>query len=375
VSILHRYVAGGFLLIFGMAVAVFAFVMGIGSVIRLVDLVARGVSAAALLRYFAFSFPFILQYAIPMSVMTATLLLFTRLSMDGEVAAMKACGMSLWQIVAPVVLASAAISLVSLYIGNWMSPQSRFAQRMMVNEFSREDPLLLVEQGRWIRDFPDLMVYIGSKRGTNLSEIVIYQHDDNTMRSSIRARSGTVGVSADGRELVVDLYDVRMEQPDRKDPANPAKTQIMVAEYYPQRIDLSVGRKTNRITKRPRDMTLPELMESFRSPLTSVRGIQLPPGAIREERMKTLVEINSRMAMAFSCFAMTLIGIPLGMRSKRRESSVGVLVSLLVIFCFYLFIMVAKSMASQPGLYPDLFVWIPVVVAEAGGLWLIRRMS
>jgi lipopolysaccharide export system permease protein len=106
-----------------------------------------------------------------------------------------------------------------------------------------------------------------------------------------------------------------------------------------------------------------------------VRGIQLPPGAIREERMKTLVEINSRMAMAFSCFAMTLIGIPLGMRSKRRESSVGVLVSLLVIFCFYLFIMVAKSMASQPGLYPDLFVWIPVVVAEAGGLWLIRRMS
>jgi lipopolysaccharide export system permease protein len=328
-----------------------------------------------LLRYFAFSFPFILQYAIPMSVMTATLLLFTRLSMDGEVAAMKACGMSLWQIVAPVVLASAAISLVSLYIGNWMSPQSRFAQRMMVNEFSREDPLLLVEQGRWIRDFPDLMVYIGSKRGTNLSEIVIYQHDDNTMRSSIRARSGTVGVSADGRELVVDLYDVRMEQPDRKDPANPAKTQIMVAEYYPQRIDLSVGRKTNRITKRPRDMTLPELMESFRSPLTSVRGIQLPPEAIREERMKTLVEINSRMAMAFSCFAMTLIGIPLGMRSKRRESSVGVLVSLLVIFCFYLFIMVAKSMASQPGLYPDLFVWIPVVVAEAGGLWLIRRMS
>ncbi len=374
-SILNRYVAGGFLLVFGMAVAVFAFVMGIGSVIKLVDLVARGVSAPALLRYFALSFPFILQYAVPMSVMTATLLLFTRLSMDGEISAMKACGMSLWQIVAPVVLASAAISLASLYIANWMSPQSRFAQRTMVNEFSREDPLLLVEQGRWIREFPGLMVYIGAKRGTNLSEIVIYQHDDNTMRSSIRARSGTVGVSADGRELVVDLYDVRMEQPDRKDPANPAKTQIMVAEYYPQRIDLSTRLKSTRITKRPRDMTLPELMESFRSPPTSVRGIELPPETIREERMKTLVEINSRMAMAFSCFAMTLIGIPLGMRSKRRESSIGVLVSLLVIFCFYLFIMVAKSMATQPDLFPDLFVWIPVVAAEAGGLWLIRRMS
>ncbi|MBM4154430.1 MAG: YjgP/YjgQ family permease [Lentisphaerae bacterium] len=374
-TILNRYVAGGFLLIFGMAVAVFAFVMGIGSVIKLVDLVARGVSAPALLRYFALSFPFILQYAIPMSVMTATLLLFTRLSMDGEISAMKACGMSLWQIVAPVVMAAALISGVSLYISNWLSPESRFAQRRMVNEFSKEDPLLLVEQGRWIRGVPNLMVYIGSKKGTNLSDIVIYQYDENTMRTSIRARAGTVGVSADGRELVVDMVDVRMEQPDRKDPANPAKAQIMVAEYYPQRIDIAARRQASTLNKRPRDMTLPELMVAYRNAAAPYLGLELPPETVRDDRMKTLVEINSRMAMSFSCFAMTLIGIPLGMRSKRRESSIGVLMSLLVIFCFYLFVMVAKSMAGNPALHPDLFVWIPVVAAEAGGLWLIRRMS
>ncbi|MBU4459946.1 MAG: LptF/LptG family permease, partial [Verrucomicrobia bacterium] len=128
-SILNRYVAAGFLLVFGVSVAVFAFVMGIGSMIRVIDLVARGVPAAALGRYFLLSFPFILQYAIPMSVMTATLLLVTRLSLDGEISAMKACGMSLWQIVAPVIVASIAIAALSAYVSNWVSPRSRTAQR------------------------------------------------------------------------------------------------------------------------------------------------------------------------------------------------------------------------------------------------------
>jgi lipopolysaccharide export system permease protein len=374
VSILNRYVAAGFLLVFGVSVAVFVFVMGIGSMIRVIDLVARGVPAAALGRYFLLSFPFILQYAIPMSVMTATLLLVTRLSLDGEISAMKACGMSLWQIVAPVIVASIAIAALSAYVSNWVSPRSRTAQREVLASFTGSDPLLLIEQGRWIREFPGLMIYIGGKRGTNLSEIVIYQHDEQTMRSSIRARSGTVGVSPDGRELWVDLRDVRMEQPDRKDPRNPSKTQIMVAESYPHRIDVAkMQKKAGQQRKKAGDMTLDELVAGIADPGVQFAG--LPPAEVYRERMKHLIEAHSRMAMSMSCFAMTLIGIPLGMRSRRRESSLGVLVSLIVIFLFYFFVMAAKSMADNPALHPELIVWIPVVVAELGGLRLIRRLN
>ncbi len=373
-SILSRYVGLAYLLIFGVALTVFAFVMGLGSVIRVIDLVARGVSAPALLKYFLLSFPFILQYAIPMSVMTATILLVTRLSLDGEIAAMKACGMSLWQVVSPIIAASVMISFASMYISNWMSPRSRAAQRDIVTAFSSADPLLLIEQGRWIRDFPGLMVYIGGKSGTNLSEIVIYQHDEDSMRSSIRARSGTVRTSPDGAELLVDLFDVRMEKADRKDPLNPAKSQTMIAEFYPQRFDVSKLRKQQSVRKKKAgDMPMDELFDVIRH--ADRIYASLLPSEIRTERMKALVEANSRMAMSLSCIAMTLIGIPLGLRSRRRESSIGVLVSLLVIFFFYFFVMIAKSMSTKPDLYPDLLVWIPVLAAEIGGLWMIHKAN
>jgi lipopolysaccharide export system permease protein len=88
-----------------------------------------------------------------------------------------------------------------------------------------------------------------------------------------------------------------------------------------------------------------------------------------------VVEANKRLALALSCFAFTLLGIPLGMRSKRKESSVGVAISLLLVFLFYLFIIVANSLVGRPELRPDMIVWIPVILAEIIGFGLVRRLN
>lgn len=374
-KILERYVAGGFLLIFGVAVAVFSFVMGIGSIVRAIEMVARGVSAPALAKFFLLNVPFILQYTIPMSVMTATLLLFTRLSMDGEITAMKACGMSLWKIVSPVVLGAILIAVAAAAIGGWISPRSRMAQRAVLAEFLEGDPLALLEPGRWIREFPNLMIFIGGRTGDGMTDIVIYEHEDGVVKSSVRARRGSVRRAEASDSLMIDLYDVRMEQPDRSDPSNPAKTRVVVADYYPQEFDASVLRRKPRVRPKPTDMTIPQLMEVV---VGKVEGAGWTPGPLpideeRKERSRYFVEWNSRFAMACSCFAMPLLGIPLGMRSHRRESSVGVMVSLLVIFCFYFFIMIAKALAERPDVHPGLIVWIPVIAAQLVGLRLILK--
>ena len=44
-----------------------------------------------------------------------------------------------------------------------------------------------------------------------------------------------------------------------------------------------------------------------------------------------------------------LHGIPLGIKAQRRESSVGVLISMLLVLAFYLFILVAESLSKRPG--------------------------
>jgi lipopolysaccharide export system permease protein len=81
------------------------------------------------------------------------------------------------------------------------------------------------------------------------------------------------------------------------------------------------------------------------------------------------------LALSVSCFAFTLLGIPLGVRSRRKESSIGVLISLVLVFFFYFFIIVADALIGHPEFRPDLIIWIPVLLAEIVGAIMIRRLN
>jgi len=146
--ILTRYLVKDYLVTFGMTVTVFTFVMTLGSVIKAIDLLARGVAGGLIVQFFALNIPFVLQFTIPMATMTTSLLLFTRLSLDGEITALKACGMSLWDIVTPLLWTSLLLTAASLWLSGDVSPRCRFAQRGIITQLANTDPLALVEEGK-----------------------------------------------------------------------------------------------------------------------------------------------------------------------------------------------------------------------------------
>lgn len=372
--ILNRYMGRNYLATFLMSVAVFSFIMCIGSVIRAIDLMSRGISAAALLKFFFLSFPYILQFTVPMSAMTTALLVAMRLSMDGEINAFKASGVNLWQLVAPLVLVSVLLSFVAMGISNFVSPSSKYAQRTITAQLGDSDPIALLEEGRYVRDFPGHMIYVGRKRGDRAEDISIYVIDEETNRieMNLRARSGTLKVDKANRKLLVDMYDVRIERPDAADPLNPSRTRTMTAEYYPKRIDLDeLFKSGKKVKKKISDLNLVELIRTIRELPVTMKDLK--PIDRAREQMQLMVEANTRMALSVSCFAFTLLGIPLGMQSKRKESSAGLGISLLIVFIFYTCIALTKPLADRPELRPDLLVWIPVAIAEIAGVILIHR--
>jgi lipopolysaccharide export system permease protein len=93
------------------------------------------------------------------------------------------------------------------------------------------------------------------------------------------------------------------------------------------------------------------------------------------EKTRLIVEANQRISIAIGCFSFMLIGIPLGVKSHRKETSTGMILSLVIVFAYYLFIVVAKSLADYPALHPNLILWIPLIIAQISGLWLIKRSS
>jgi lipopolysaccharide export system permease protein len=371
--ILNRYLTQDYLVIFGMTLLVFTFVMCLGAAIKAIDLGARGVSGFLIFKVFAFNIPYMLMFSIPISVLTGVLLLFGRLSFDGELTAMKACGLSIWQIISPVVLTSILMSLVCVLITSSIAPRCRHAVRAALVELGVEDPAALLEAGRFVRDFPGLMIYIGSRSGNRVTDVVVYEMGKDGPLRNVRAKTGELRTDKEARVMYIDLYDVRIDQREKSaKPGEEPKTQYINAQHYPVKMDFSAMTK-RKVRHKVADMTMLELVQAVRD----VRGRfpELDDDDLLRQRMNLVVEANKRLALSLSCFAFTLLGIPLGMRSKRKESSVGVGISLMLVFVFYLFIIVANSLVGSPQLRPDLIVWIPVVLFEVAGFWLIRRVN
>ena len=105
--ILHRYILSNFLVTFVMAMAVLTFVMMVGLVFESLKYIARGMDAMLVLRFLWQNLPGTLSYSVPVSTLVSSLLVFSRLSSDSEISAMRSCGVSLWAIMRMPVLLSA----------------------------------------------------------------------------------------------------------------------------------------------------------------------------------------------------------------------------------------------------------------------------
>ncbi len=357
------------MVIFVMTLLIFTFVMCIGAVVRAIDLVARGVSAWVILRAFTYNIPYILTFSIPMSAMTTVLLLFGRLSVDGEITAMRASGLSMWQIISPVIFISILLSTLCVYLNITVAPNAHFARRKALANVGVEDPISLLEEGRFVREFPGFMIYVGRKDKDEVKDIVVYETGPGGVTRSVRAQSGSLSMPEE-HMILIDLYDVRIDQPDDEHPDDPARTRTIHARHYPVPLDFSDMFGSGEVRKSKSSMTLLDLTHSIRN----VRELypQLKEEELRRVRMGYLVEANERLALSLSCFAFTLLGIPLGMKSRRRESSIGVGISLGVVFIFYFFIIIADALVRHPHLHPDMIVWFPVIAGEAIGFILIR---
>jgi len=118
-------------------------------------------------------------------------------------------------------------------------------------------------------------------------------------------------------------------------------------------------------------MTLDELSDAYDAVATTYPELDAD-GRVRQA-MVLRVEYHKRLVLALSCIVFVLLGAPLATRTHRSETTVGIAMSLLLVFVFYLFIIVAETLTRKPEFQPHLIVWAPVVLAAALGTWLIHR--
>jgi len=351
-----------FLLTLFTSVSVFTLVMTIGGLFKLTDLIAHGVHWRPLASIFVMSVPQVLSYSIPVSALVSSLLVFGRLSADGETVAMRSCGVSLFRVAMPIWLCGLLLSGVCMVIHNWVVPITHYKTRVTIAGLKNDALLDLLEEGRFVETLPGLSVYVGQRTESGFEDIRV-QDMRSDFRREITARTGLVLQDRVEGEVSLELHDVRI------DPFQEGKTGAAYCSVWTLPLNTSKRRAT--YTAKTTNLTGPKLWHSIRYPEQT--SPELTPEELAVERSTWRVEFHSRLALSLSCFTFLALGVPLGIRSHRKETTSGIAIGLGLLVAFHIFLIAADTLAKQPALYPHLIVWIPVASGALLGFWLLRR--
>ena len=120
--VLNFYILNSVLLTFIMALVVLTFMMVMGSLLQVIELVFKKFDPMTILEFIVIVMAQVLCYALPFSVAGASLLVYSRFSADGEITAMKATGVSIFRIAFPTVALATVIAVLSFYAHNNVLP-------------------------------------------------------------------------------------------------------------------------------------------------------------------------------------------------------------------------------------------------------------
>ncbi|MBQ8570702.1 MAG: LptF/LptG family permease [Kiritimatiellae bacterium] len=369
---IHKYISNQFLLTFFMALVVLSFVMSVGLIFKAVSLISRGASTEIVLRFIWGGFPFTLSYSIPISLLVCSLLVFGRLSSDSEIMAMRACGVSLFDIMRLPLLISLLLSIFCLYLNNNVSPESSYSRKTNRNAIGVNEVAAMIEPGKTIKseDFGDgISIFVKERDGKNLTNVRIVEPLDTESGAyrELSAQRAEMTAEENNSILKIDLYDVIINTFS----ASGIKDMTSVkAASLPFQLSIKDEKQKSAIpTRRPKDKPSWQLAAD----LQLDNKFPTEDQNKRKNLARSKVEIFSRISLAFSCFCFVLIGIPLGIKQHRKESYVGLGLSLAVAGGFYLFAILGESLAKHQSSMAHIVVIIPVFICIGLGSYLIKR--
>ena len=345
-----------------MSIFILTFAMTGANLIKVLDLVSEGASVWAFLQFVMYILPIVLTYTIPWAVMVGVMQVFGRLSADSEITAMRACGVSIMQIVAPIMLVTMLLTGICLYLQVELGPPLQGKARNLLKNAVLEQPQSLFEPGRQIF-FQNTLIYIDDKEPSGrLRGIDLYVLSGaNSYSQNIFAEYGDIKVDKEKKTLTFSMYNCMV---DNKQSGNNGTVGRFFTKGFEFTYDFGKVANSQRLWVRPKHMKLSDLMGWIR--MTK---------ELNRDTTSLEVELNKRIAFALSPIAFLLLGLPLAIRTNRRETSVGLFLSVILAGTFFMSIIMCESLTNFPKLYPQYLLWLPNIVFQTIGAVMTYRIS
>jgi LPS export ABC transporter permease LptF/LPS export ABC transporter permease LptG len=340
---------------------IFTFVLFTRDLGHILELVVRASAPLpSVAEIFSYTIPLALTYTLPMSVLVGILIGLSRLAADSEITAMRASGLGVWTFLRILSIFVITAWLVALANGLYIAPRSQAALGRLEDRLKGSQVSFEIQPRVFYEGFPKYVLYVQdvkSAQGAAVwKNIFMADLNDASNPKITLAREGVV--ISEGRDrLHLHLVDGSEHETDPKDPDH---YQISTFEQTDIPIELpSTENKPDESLPASLMTTGDLLRKAQRSDAVTARW--------------DLIEFHRRFALPTACLVLALVGIPLGLSSKKSGKSGGFVLTILLVFAYYVVSLVGVSLARQGKVSPWFGAWLADFVFLALGLFLLLR--
>lgn len=328
-----------------------------------VSFMEAGTPLHQVLLYYAILLPTYLPYMLPISLLLGLLYALWQLGKNAELTAMRACGLSLTQLITPYLLTGLVSSLVLLAVNEEFNPwATHWTRQFKSRQGSQSAAQTYLEPNLTYKNTPGLRDWrINSfdtrssasfeMRGINLTQ----QRPDGTIEfKMVAVRGRWIDTHWWFENVETSYFDANNE------PTGPAES--------------SPSLEMTMLSETPKDFMNEMMDSSERSAADILQFIATHPGISPQERNRKMVDFHYRLAAPWLCFIVVLVGVPFGAHTGRRGMGMGILFALLAFFAYYVLMGLCLAYGKNQILSPVVAGWLPDLIFLVLGLFLLRRI-
>lgn len=360
-------------------------------------LVESGAPPSIVIDFILQVIPFSLTFSVPWGFLTAVLLVYGRLAADNELTSMRMAGLSLWRLSAPAIGMGIVLSGLCYYINIEIAPKGKQAMTELVMTAAMDNPRNLLKSSQDATKLDKVMLYIEQRVGDELRGVHIYPSDDDEMLGAdfdaIHAQAAEIGeFDLKTRQLSLTLKKATLER------TRNGLTDMPLIGSMPLRVHIPIRTHRKMKSNRFTNSEIAELFEQYeilqrvnngvlkRAELKAAQKQTFPCAsalwtAAREDAMRIKLHMSEknvrayrtegvqRASFACACIVFSLIGVPLAITARRRDTSTGFAIGILVAALYFMALVFCELSRKAGGITPYIVLWIPNIVCAAFAIW------
>ncbi len=337
----------------------------------LVKISAPPLVVAKLLLY---ALPSTIPFALPLGVLVGILIGLSRMSADSEIIAMRASGVSSAAVVRPVLLFSFLAFVLTALASLWLTPLSLHLESKVARNFAAAQLTGNIETRIFDEDFPDTVLYVGDVK-TDGKQIIWDQvfiadttppdeleHQGKNRGEGPRiiiAEQAMPHADAANNRIILDTRNFRSLERNKEGKvittASPTQLETLQAQ---NKEDLQLNKT---------------VQEMDTGPL--YKRVYRRHDLSKQDYVAAAIELHQRFALPLACILLALVGIPLGVSSRKGGKSTAFVLTVVVAFLYYLGFTTLIGLARKGSLPVPVAVWTPDAVFTIAGIYLLTRLE